>query len=603
MTAVKGLAPVPEDVVLAVHELNVSFAGQAVVRGVNWELRRGEVLGVVGESGSGKSVTVLAAMGLLPATATVEGSVRLGGVEVVGADTGTLVRLRGAKVAMIFQDPLSAFTPVYRIGDQIAEAVLAHRDVSRKEAFARAVELLRLVGIPEAERRAQAYPHEFSGGMRQRAMIAMAVANDPEVILADEPTTALDVTVQAQVLDLLRTARRETGAAMVLVSHDLGVIAGLADRVAVMHAGRVVEQGTAEEVFGRPREPYTRSLLAAVPRLDVAPEPRVVADEPAVLEVGGLGKTFPLYQGKVFKRRVGTVYAVDGVDLTIRPGETLGLVGESGSGKSTTLFEIMGLRRPETGTIRLFGREPSAGARRDVQIVFQDPMSSLDPRMTVGEIVAEPLRTLGLPRDGIGELLEQVGLKAEHASRFPHEFSGGQRQRIGIARALSVRPGLVVLDEPVSALDVTVQAGILDLLVRLRDELGLAYLFVSHDLAVVRQIADRVSVMYLGRTVETGDTDTVLNRPFHPYTRALIDAVPVPDPARERARKRLLLAGDPPSPFERHTGCPFRSRCPIYGIKRDRRCESERPVPVPAAAGHVVACHFPQDAQAGPIPG
>ncbi|MEV4116562.1 ABC transporter ATP-binding protein [Nonomuraea sp. NPDC049695] len=565
--------------VLSVRDLTVRFGDAVVVDSVSWDLRRGEVLGIVGESGSGKSVTALAAMGLLPATATVEGSVRLGGTELIGADVRTLMRVRGARVAMVFQDPLSAFTPVYRIGVQIAEALRAHTDLSREEAHAKAVELLRSVGIPEPEQRAESYPHEFSGGMRQRAMIAMAIANDPDVILADEPTTALDVTVQAQVLDLLRRAQRETGAAMVLISHDLGVIAGIADMVAVMNRGVVVEEGEAERVFARPREPYTKELLAAVPRLDAAVEPRTPAREAPLVEVTGLRKTFPLVRGSAFKRRIGTVYAVDGVDLTVRPGETLGLVGESGSGKTTTLFEI--LRMP--------------GVSRDAQIVFQDPMSSLDPRMTVGAIIAEPLRAKGLPVDSVPELLEQVGLKAEHAGRFPHEFSGGQRQRIGIARALSARPKLVVLDEPVSALDVTVQAGILDLLVRLRDELGLAYLFVSHDLAVVRQISDRVSVMYLGRTVETGDTATVLSEPLHPYTRALISAVPIPDPAVERAREHLLLPGDPPSPFERHQGCPFRGRCPVYaGLPSpDRqRCETESPAQEERRSGHLVACHF-----------
>ncbi|WP_372455662.1 dipeptide ABC transporter ATP-binding protein [Nonomuraea sediminis] len=568
-----------DDVVLSVRDLSVSFGTAAAVRGVSWDLRRGEVLGIVGESGSGKSVSVLAAMGLLPGTASVTGSVRLGRTELIGAGTRTMMSVRGARVAMVFQDPLAAFTPVYRIGHQIAEALRAHTGLTREQALARAVELLRSVGIPEPERRAQAYPHEFSGGMRQRAMIAMAIANDPDVILADEPTTALDVTVQAQVLDLLREAQRETGAALVLVSHDLGVIAGTADRVAVMNRGVVVEEGPVEEVFARPREPYTKGLLAAVPRLDSVREPRAIAPAPPLVEVAGLRKTFPLLRGQVFRRRYGTVYAVDGVDLTIRPGETLGLVGESGSGKTTTLFEL--LARPEI--------------RRDAQLVFQDPMSSLDPRMTVGAIVAEPLRTRGLPVDGVGELLEQVGLRASDADRFPHEFSGGQRQRIGIARALSVRPRLVVLDEPVSALDVTVQAGILDLLARLRDELGLAYLFVSHDLAVVRQVSDRVSVMYLGRTVETGDTASVLGEPLHPYTRALISAVPIPDPAVERARERVLLAGDPPSPFERHQGCPFRGRCPVYaGLPEPgrQRCESQAPVQEERRSGHLVACHF-----------
>ncbi|MFG1697948.1 dipeptide ABC transporter ATP-binding protein [Nonomuraea sp. NPDC049309] len=580
VTALPRAAEPPDDVVLSVRDLTVRFGDTVAADSVSWDLRRGEVLGIVGESGSGKSVTALAAMGLLPATATVTGSVRLGGTELIGADVRTLMQVRGARVAMVFQDPLSAFTPVYRIGVQIAEALRAHTRLSKEEAHARAVELLRSVGIPEPERRAESYPHEFSGGMRQRAMIAMAIANDPDVILADEPTTALDVTVQAQVLDLLRKAQRETGAALVLISHDLGVIAGIADRVAVMNGGKVVEEGPAEQVFARPRESYTKDLLAAVPRLDAAIEPRGPAHGAPLVEVSGLRKTFPLTRGSAFKRRIGTVYAVDGVDLTIRPGETLGLVGESGSGKTTTLFEL--LRMPEV--------------RENAQIVFQDPMSSLDPRMTVGEIIAEPLRAKGLPADDVPHLLEQVGLKPEHASRFPHEFSGGQRQRIGIARALSVRPKLVVLDEPVSALDVTVQADILDLLVRLRDELNLAYLFVSHDLAVVRQIADRVSVMYLGRTVETGDTATVLGDPLHPYTKALISAVPIPDPAVERAREHLLLPGDPPSPFQRHEGCPFRGRCPVYAelpATDRRRCETEPPAHEERRTGHRVACHFP----------
>ncbi|MER5732192.1 ABC transporter ATP-binding protein [Streptomyces sp. NPDC002138] len=676
--------------VLSVTDLEVDFDGVPAVRGVSFSLARGEVLGLVGESGSGKSATALAMLGLLPANAAVRGSVRLGPTELVGASDTALTAVRGQRIGMVFQDPLSAFTPVYRIGDQIAEAVRAHQDVSRDRARARAVELLDLVGIPEPALRAQAFPHEFSGGMRQRAMIAMAMANDPDVLLADEPTTALDVTIQAQILDVLRTAQRETGAALVLVSHDLGVIAGTADRVAVMYAGRIVETGTASEVFGRPSMPYTMGLIGAVPRLDggggalvpipgsppaagqagpgCAFAPRcpmaqdrcaqsdpglapVAPDGPAegaehlaaclrageivdkglgvldvypvpeippaperatgetVLKVTGLVKTFPVLKGSAFKRRIGTVHAVDGVDLAIRGGETLALVGESGSGKSTTLFELLHLARPEGGEIELFGKSSATltkaerrALRGQVQIVFQDPMASLDPRMPVGDIIAEPLRAQGTDRVSaarrVPELLDQVGLDRGAAERFPHEFSGGQRQRIGIARALSVRPKLLVLDEPVSALDVSVQAGVLNLLRRLKSELGLAYLFVSHDLSVVRHIADRVSVVYLGRTVEAGAVRDVFERPRHPYTQALLSAVPLPDPERERERQRdrILLAGDPPSPTRRYEGCRFRGRCPVYaGLDPDRRarCETEVPEPTAHAADHVASCHFP----------
>ncbi|MBK6010649.1 ABC transporter ATP-binding protein [Streptomyces sp. MBT53] len=591
--------------ILQVTDLDVDFDGRPAVRGVGLTLERGEVLGLVGESGSGKSATALAVLGLLPGNAEVRGSVRLDGQELVGASERQLTRIRGSRVSMVFQDPLSAFTPVYRIGDQIAEAVRAHQDVSRDHARQRAVELLNLVGIPEPALRARAFPHEFSGGMRQRAMIAMAMANDPDIILADEPTTALDVTIQAQVLDVLRTAQRETGAALLLVSHDLGVIAGTADRVAVMHEGRVVESGTADDVFERPQEPYTKRLLAAVPRMDT---PRAIQPPTGetVLKVRGLTRTFPLLKGAAFKRRIGSVYAVDGVDLDIRRGETLALVGESGSGKSTTLFELLELAPPEGGSIELFGNDLSGlgksqakALRRRVQIVFQDPMASLDPRMPVGDIVAEPLRTQGADRATIGrrvpELLTQVGLDPAHAERYPHEFSGGQRQRVGIARALSVEPELLVLDEPVSALDVSVQAGVLSLLQRLKEELGLAYLFVSHDLSVVRNIADRVSVVYLGRTVEAGPVDEVFERPRHPYTQALLSAVPLPDPARERERQRtrILLAGDPPSPTRRYDGCRFRARCPLHPQLAEperKRCGQE----VPVFGGDGAACHFPR---------
>ncbi|MEV7117426.1 ABC transporter ATP-binding protein [Kitasatospora griseola] len=673
---------------LAVRNLTVDFGDHPAVRGVDLDLRRGETLGLVGESGSGKSVTALAVLGLLPGAARIGGSVRLDGEELVGLPARQLAEIRGRRIAMVFQDPLSAFTPVYRIGDQIAEAVRVHQNVGKAAARSRAADLLDLVGIPDPARALDAFPHEFSGGMRQRAMIAMAVANDPDILLADEPTTALDVTIQAQVLDVLRTAQRETGAALVLVSHDLGVIAGSADRVAVMYAGRIVETAPVDELFTAPRHAYTLGLIGAVPRLDgrggplvpipgrppaagelhgpgcpfaercplaedrcrtaepqlagdgdhlaacvradhlaatrpapaeVYPVPIVPAAEPRpreeredVLTVTGLTRSFPRYRGTLLRRRIGETFAVDGVDLDIRRGETLGLVGESGSGKSTTLYEILKLAAPQGGRIELLGQDTAAldraaahRLRARVQIVFQDPAASLDPRMPVGDVIAEPLLAQRTPaaeaRRRIPELLRQVGLDPAHADRYPHEFSGGQRQRISIARALAVRPDLLVLDEPVSALDVSVQAGVLNLLQQLKAELGLAYLFVSHDLSVVRHLADRVSVMYLGRTVETGTVERVFAAPRHPYTRALLAAVPLPDPAAERARPRLLLAGDPPSPAERHLGCPFRSRCPVHTAlapEQRTRCATELPPAAPAAPGvdHTAACHFPDGA-------
>ncbi|GLK99308.1 dipeptide ABC transporter ATP-binding protein [Dactylosporangium matsuzakiense] len=590
-----------DDAVLAIRGLRVRFGdGPAVVDGIDLTVGPGQVLGIVGESGSGKSVTALAALGLLPADAEVTGSIVLGGTQVVGASPRQLRRLRGNVAAIVFQDSLAALTPVYRIGDQLAEAVRAHRKVSRADAARRAVELLRLVGIPSPQLRARAFPDELSGGMRQRVMIAMAMANDPAVIIADEPTTALDVTVQAQVLQVLQKAQAATGAALVLVSHDLGVVAGLADTVAVMRDGRIVETAETLQLYREPRAAYTRQLLAAQPRLDVF-RPRRAEPGPPVVRVDGLRRTFPVYGGRLVRRRTGAIPAVDGVELAVYPARTHALVGESGSGKTTTLLEILSLRRPEGGTVELFGRPVDerldrGAARRRMQLVFQDPFASLDPRLPVGDIVAEPLRAQGRDPDAVAarvaEVLRLVGLDPGSARRFPHEFSGGQRQRIAIARAVAVEPDLLVLDEPVSSLDATVRSAVLDLLLRLQERLGLAYLIVTHDLAVVARIADTVGVIYRGRTVETGPSADVLGRPRHPYTQALLSAVPVPDPAVERHRERILLTGDPPPADERPTGCRFRGRCPLYAtLAAADQALCERDDPPMTGATHRAACH------------
>ncbi len=681
--------------VLEVADLHVTFPSEDgrvhAVRGVNFSLMPGEVLGIVGESGSGKSVTSMAVMGLLDENARVEGSVKMHGTELLGRSDSYMSRIRGDKIAMVFQDPLSALTPVYTIGTQLVEALQIHNTYTDKEAEARAIELLDLVGIPNPEIRFKSFPHEFSGGMRQRAMIAMAIANDPDLIICDEPTTALDVTIQAQILELLKKAQEETGAAVIMITHDLGVVAGLADKVAVMYAGRVVERGTVDDIFYGTRMPYTIGLLGALPRPDETSEDalatlegnppsmlelptgcpfaprcplvqdRCLGGEPAlepvdsyrdqlgggqaadtlvaagisephfsacvraeeiaenhwsfadiypipghidreagrrgrnqrdvVLKVENLTKFFPLTKGAVFKRRVGTVHAVDGISFEIRQGETLGLVGESGSGKTTTLLEILDLKAPENGRIVVLGKDTSQmgkrlrkETRRDLQVVFQDPMASLDPRMPVFDIIAEPLKYNGYSKERIEarveELMKLVGLEPAHVNRYPRHFSGGQRQRIGIARALALEPKLLVLDEPVSALDVSIQAGVINLLDQLKTELGLSYLFVAHDLSVIRHIADRVAVMYLGKLVEIGDVEEVFDRPRHPYTQALLSAIPIPDPAKERARHRVILSGDLPSPANPPSGCRFRTRCPLFLTLPDelkQRCLDEEP--------------------------
>lgn len=534
-----------------VTDLDVAFGSLRAVDGLSFRLEPGAALALVGESGSGKSTVAGALLGLHRGTgARVGGSVHVAGTDVLGASDEELRRLRGAKAAMVFQDPLSSLDPYYAIGDQIAEVYRVHTRAPRRAARARAVEVLDRVGIPDAARRSRSRPHEFSGGMRQRALIAMALACEPELLVADEPTTALDVTVQAQILDLLHTLREETGMGLLLVTHDVGVAAESVDEVLVMRHGRAVEHGPVGTVLGAPAEPYTRELLGAVPRVD-APRAGSQATEETVLEAAGLRR--------VFGRGKGAVTAVDDVSLTVRRGETLGIVGESGSGKTTLGRMLVGLLEPTAGEVRFDGRAV-LGVNPAVQMVFQDPVSSLNPRRSVGESIADPLRArdMGIPplergrergrdeeriRGRVKELLERVGLEEAHYDRYPHEFSGGQRQRVGIARALAADPRVIVCDEPVSALDVTTQAQVVALLGELQRELGLALVFVAHDLAVVRQVSDRVAVMRRGQVVEYGPADEVYDDPRDPYTRQLLAAVPALDPlvaAERRAARREL---------------------------------------------------------------
>ncbi|WP_330307158.1 MULTISPECIES: ABC transporter ATP-binding protein [unclassified Streptomyces] len=544
----------PSAPLVEVTDLSVEFGDLRAVDGLSFTLEKGAALGLVGESGSGKSTVASALLALHRGTgARVGGAVRVAGVDVRAASDDALRGLRGGKAAMVFQDPLSSLDPYYAVGDQIAEVYRVHVKASRRAARARAVEVLDRVGIPDAARRARSRPHEFSGGMRQRALIAMALACEPELLIADEPTTALDVTVQAQILDLLHTLREETGMGLLLVTHDVGVAAESVGEILVMRHGRAVEHGPVAAVLGAPREMYTQELLGAVPRVDAprGSEGDAPVSDEVVLEAVDLRREF----GRGKRRLV----AVDDVSLAIHRGETLGIVGESGSGKTTLGRMLVGLLEPTTGAVRYEGRAQS-GVSPSVQMVFQDPVSSLNPRRSIGESIADPLRArrMGVPplersrewgmdegriRGRVRELLERVGLDAGHYDRYPHEFSGGQRQRVGIARALAAEPRVIVCDEPVSALDVTTQAQVVALLGELQRELGLALVFVAHDLAVVRQVSDRVAVMRRGRIVEYGPADQVYESPRDPYTRQLLAAVPALDPevaARRRTARREL---------------------------------------------------------------
>lgn len=670
--------------VLQVRNLSVNFPSESgvvkAVRNVSLDIYPGEVLGLVGESGSGKSVFSLSTIGLLPNSAQLSGEILLDGVNLLELSDQEMSKHRGRDIAMIFQDPLSALNPVQTIGHQIAEALLIHQEISYEDAFHRAGELLDEMRIPQPFERVKSYPHEFSGGMRQRVMIALAIANAPKIILADEPSTALDVTVQAQVLELLKKASELTGAAVILVTHDMGVVAGLADRIAIMYAGRIVEEGPIDTVFDNPGMPYTIGLLRSIPRVDDSEKNRLVSiagsppspvslppgcafaprcpaysaicdekipdlesfgsnrtvactrkeevaalvkngtlypteatkgfrktkAETKLLEVENLSKSFPLLKGSVFRRRIGSVYAVDNISFSLTEGKCLAIVGESGCGKTTTLLEVMNLVAPENGRIVVFGKDVSQiskseklAMRKDLQIVFQDPFASLDPRLPIGEAIMEPMDVFDVPKEDqekrMQELLDLVGLNPLHANRFPSEFSGGQRQRIAIARALALNPKLLILDEPVSALDVSVRAGVLNLLSDLQEKLGISYLFVSHDLAVVQHIADFVAVMYLGSIVESGPVGDVFNSPHHPYTQALLSAVPIPDPKVEKSRTRIILEGELPSPINPPSGCRFHNRCHVRQLKgpeEQARCVAERPL-LQISRATQVACHYP----------
>jgi len=734
------MAPVLDIQDLSTHIKLTSSVVQAVGN-IDLHVEAGETLGIVGESGCGKSMTGLSIMGLLPPGGSiVGGSIKLNDRELVGLKDEEMRRVRGNEIAMIFQDPLTSLDPTKTIGYQVSEPVRLHRGASKAAALHRAVEVLSLVGLPRPKERLSDYPHQLSGGLRQRVMIAMALACEPKLLIADEPTTALDVTIQAQILTLLKDLKDRLGMAMLLITHDMGVIAGHADRVNVMYAGRVVETAEAGELFTEMHHPYTQALLASIPQLKqdaakalhaipglppdltrppqgcrfaarcprasdkcrteepplagrtsehrfacwhpvdgplvltliceggpdaestglavsdaesmaeaaaadeygnltdaplpdadgaqdqampelvVAAGPEVTADgrievterevEPSaangngtapLLDIRNLVKEYPITSGAILQRRVSSVKAVSDVSFSVPAGTTFGLVGESGCGKTTIGKMIVALERPNSGAVTLGGVDMSKlrgselrRKRRDLQLMFQDPHSSLDPRMRVGTIIGEPLAVQRLgskraQRDRVFELLSEVGLPRNAVERYPHEFSGGQRQRIGLARALTLNPRLIVADEPVSALDVSIRAQVLNLMKRLQASHGLTYVVISHDLAVVKYMAERIGVMYLGKLVEIGSAQDIYERSAHPYTAGLIATIPVPDPATERGKEGVAIKGELPSPVNPPSGCRFRTRCPFA----QERCAAEVPELRSFGPGHMAACHFP----------
>ncbi|HEY4456614.1 MAG TPA: ABC transporter ATP-binding protein [Pseudonocardiaceae bacterium] len=668
-------------------EIAVSNGAVHAVDGVSFSVDRGELLGVVGESGCGKTMTALSIMRLLPSGGTIAGGrVLLGGEDLAAMSDKEIRKVRGKRIGMVFQDPMTSLNPTIQIGRQVAEPLKLHTDLSGQQITDRVTEVLELVGLPQPAKRLGAYPHELSGGMRQRVMIARALVCDPELLIADEPTTALDVTIQQQILELIDDLRSRLGMAVILVTHDLGVIAGRADRVAVMYAGRIVEVTDTNRLFGNPRHPYTEALFEALPenaaetgdklysipglppdlvtpptgcrfaarcryatekcrsedpplRGDIAghdyacffpvgdpetqtvtqtheirrhesgdPRDKVEIDQTkTLLQVEHLVKTFPVTAGAVLRRRVGSVSAIADVSFTVAAGETFGLVGESGCGKTTIGRHIVGMETADSGAIRIDGTEFTAlrgkekrQRQRDTQLIFQDAYASLDPRMRVGSILAEPLTIHGVGDRAsrakrVNELLGEVGLPRSAADRYPHEFSGGQRQRIGLARALALQPKLIVADEPVSALDVSIQAQILNLMSDLRARHGLTYVFISHDLSVVRYLANTIGVMYLGKLVEIGPAEAVYNRPHHPYTRGLIDTIPVADPWASKARGDDGVRGELPSAVNPPTGCRFRTRCPIA---QDICAKEEPQLRSFGVDAHRAACHFPLEVEA-----
>ncbi len=669
---------------LRVRGLRTEFptdAGDVVaVDGVDFDVHLGQTIGLVGESGCGKSATALSIMGLIERPGRVTaGTVEFEGSDLVGLDRSAMRSVRGKSIGMIFQEPMSSLNPVMRIGDQIAESVMLHNGLGKAQARQRAIEMLDLVRIPDAQRRVDDYPHSLSGGMRQRVMIAMSLACSPQLLIADEPTTALDVTVQWQILELLQDLQTELGMAILLITHDLGIVARSCDEVAVMYGGRIIEQGSWEALYRSPQHPYTEGLLTSIPQnvdaraarlgvipgdvpnptewgagcrfaprcryrfdkceespplfelgaqraacwltedgprpssphlpVDTSEEGRHVTaaqDGSPLVEVKNLKVHLPVRRG-VLRRVVATVKAVDGVDLEVYAGETLGLVGESGSGKSTLARAILRLGELTDGSVSFAGVDITTVSQRalrsrrpEMQMIFQDPVASLNPRLRVVDIIGEALLVHGLAkrselRHRVEDVLRRVGLRPEHADRYPNEFSGGQRQRIGIARALVLSPRLIVADEPVSALDVSVQSQVLNLMADLRDEFGITYIFIAHNLAVVRHVSDRVAVMYLGRIVESAPTSVLFGAPRHPYTRALLSAIPDPDPAV--VGETEPLPGDIPSPLDPPSGCTFRTRCPLARQKgtQDGLCADVTPPIVTYNHGHQVACHFAEE--------